>query len=349
MCAAIHSNVSASIPLALPRACDMALQLRYWQHPNGPFLDRVYINGLPMPGKFFIQKARGGRLALHGDQDPGDIERAMPLLIAELGFDPSGASGAGQWEALKARCTAPSPAMSRQSQVRAGGGAGAAEHLDVSTIKVPNHITIKVDHREPEAVIAEIRKAPNTTVEVCTLELGDYSVNDQLFIERKSVSDFEASIIDSKRLFDQSERIKMEPGSVGIVLLEGDWTQSQRMLPQQVIGAMSFLGAIQGMSVWQTTGPVCTAYTIVKLATHLCNGLGYELGLRQHKPQSLLDAKRYVLEGCPGINAELSRRLIAHFGSIAAVARASEADLRKVDGVGPKKAQRIVEVLGATE
>jgi ERCC4-type nuclease len=323
----------------------MALQLRYWQHPNGPFLDRVYVNGLPVPGKFFIQKARGGRLVLHGDQDPGDVARVMPLLIAELGFDPSDVSVAGQWDALKAKCSTPDRAVPKHPATVLGG-TDAAEHLDVATIKVPSPITIKVDHREPEAVIAELRKAPNTTVEICALELGDYSVNDQLFIERKSVTDFEASIIDSKRLFDQSERIKMEPGSVGVLLLEGDWTRAQRMLPQQVIGAMSFLGAIQGMSVWQTTGPVCTAYTIVKLATHLCNGLGYELGLRQHKPQSLLDAKSYVLEGCPEINAELARRLLAHFGSIAAVARASEADLRAVQGIGPKKAKRIVEVLG---
>jgi len=116
-------------------------------------------------------------------------------------------------------------------------------------------------------------------------------------------------------------------------------------LPQQVIGAMSFLGVIQALSVWQTTGPVCTAYTIVKLATHFCNGLGYELALRQHKPSSLLDAQSYVLEGCPGVNAELARRLLQHFGSVAGVARADLATLRAVPGIGPKKAQRIAEVL----
>lgn len=324
----------------------MALQLRYWKHPGGQLLDRIYVNGLPTQGKFFIQQARGGRLALHGDQSAEDCDRALSMLVAEIGFDPS-ARGGEQWVRLKDLCDAPGAAVQRQPRSFAAPHNASAEMLDVATIEVPKPIKIRVDHREPEEVIVELRKAPNTTIEVCTLELGDYSVNDQLFIERKTVTDFEASIIDSKRLFDQSERIKMEPGSVGVVLLEGDWTQAQRMLPQQVIGAMSFLGAIQGMSVWQTTGPVCTAYTIVKLATHLCNGLGYELGLRQHKPQSLLDARSYVLEGCPEINAELARRLLAHFGSVVAVARASEADLRAVQGIGPKKAKRIVEVLGA--
>lgn len=323
----------------------MALQLRYWKHPGGPFLDRIYVNGLPTQGKYFIQQARGGRLALCGDQDADSCDRAMSALVAGLGFDPSD-GGNGQWARLTGLCRTLDASVQRQPRSSAAPHDPAAEMLDVATIKVPNPITIRVDHREPEEVIRELRKAPNTTIEVCTLELGDYSVNDKLFIERKSVTDFEASIIDSKRLFDQSERIKMEPNSVGVVLLEGDWTRAQRMLPQQVIGAMSFLGAIQGMSVWQTTGPVCTAYTIVKLATHLCNGLGYELGLRQHKPQSLLDAQSYVLEGCPGVNAELARRLLEHFGSVAGVARASEADLRAVQGIGPKKAKRIVEVLG---
>ena len=51
-----------------------------------------------------------------------------------------------------------------------------------------------------------------------------------------------------------------------------------------------------------------------------------------------------MLEGLPGINATLASRLMAHFGSVAAVMQASVEQLVKVEGIGKTKAQRIVEV-----
>lgn len=324
----------------------MALRLNLWSHPRGSQLDRIYVAGLGVEGKVYFYRS-GRDVRLSADQvSPAEVPGLLDAAVATLGLD---RSRPDLWNDLQRCCAAPraAPATAGDSfKPRAAPpGPDAAEHLDVATIKVPSPIVIKVDHREPDAVIAELRRASNTTIEVSQLELGDYVINDRVFIERKSVPDFESSIIDSKRLFDQSERIKLEPDAIGVVLVEGNWTAAARMLPQQVIGALSFLGAIQALSVWQTTGPICTAYTIVKLATHFCNGLGYELGLRQHKPSSLLDAQSYVLEGCPGVNAELARRLLQHFGSIAGVVQADLAALRAVPGIGPKKAQRIVEVL----
>lgn len=324
----------------------MALRLNLWNHPRSPQFDRIYVAGLGVEGKAYFYQTGGDVRLSAGQANPADADGLLDTAIAALGLD---RSRADLWNDLRRCCAAPraARAMTRDSfKPRAAPPTpDAAEHLDVATIKVPAPITIKVDHREPDVVIDELRRAANTTIEVCQLDLGDYVINDRIFIERKSVPDFEASIIDSKRLFDQSERIKLELDAIGVVLIEGNWNSAARMLPQQVIGALSFLGAIQALSVWQTTGPVCTAYTIVKLATHFCNGLGYELGLRQHKPSSLLDAQSYVLEGCPGVNAELARRLLQHFGSIAGVAQADFAALRAVPGIGPKKAQRIVEVL----
>lgn len=326
----------------------MTLQLNYWKHPSGSNKDRIYVAGLSLQGRTYLYRIHGGLIRLGGDHVPsGSSSFLLDEVLDTLGLDAS-PQDPGLWDALLGLCSTAGGRGRHQPTHSLGTNHSDTEGMDIATIKVPCPITIQVDHREPASVIDQLNRAVNTKIEVCQLPLGDYVINEHLYIERKTLSDFEASIIDSKRLFDQSERIKMEPDAIGVVLLEGDWTQATRMLPQQVIGAMSFLGAIQGMSVWQSTGPACSAYTIVKLATHFCNGLGYELGLRQHKPQSLLDAQSYVLEGCPGINAALARRLLQHFGSVAAVASASVAELRRVEGIGPKKADRMAQVLRAS-
>jgi len=76
-------------------------------------------------------------------------------------------------------------------------------------------------------------------------------------------------------------------------------------------------------------------------------GLGYHLSLRTKKPTALLDMQRYVVEGLPGINTGMADRLLTEFGSVRAVLNASPEELRKVHGMGPKRAQALHELLTA--
>lgn len=153
------------------------------------------------------------------------------------------------------------------SQFSARTPAAPSTHdLDVATIKnITKPIHVLVDHREPPEIVELLRRAPMTTVEVCALELGDYLIDGHLIVERKSVGDFEASIIDDdKRLFTQSERMKHRPELVPILVIEGDvFGRRQRMTAQQITGAITFLGVIQGMSVLTTLDLAHTAYMII--------------------------------------------------------------------------------------
>lgn len=326
----------------------MSITLHHWaQHGY----ERVYVRGPLISGKTYLDLKRG---ALRATSDEYVDEAA---LLAEV-RQAAGAVGQPDREAWNAIVlfaqqaprrgarVAPvtaSPVYAAPIPTRAG-----THDLDITTIPIPGDVEFEVDHREPEALSTLLARAPNAKVSRVHLPLADVRINGRVLVERKTVADFEASVIDDeKRLFNQAERLAFEPETLVYLILEGDpYTQHRRMTMQQITGAITYLSAIKGLSVLQVPDMAATAYTLAKIAQHERHGLGYNLGLRTNK-SSGLDARSYVLEGLPGVNGTLARRLLEHFGSVAAVCAARAADLRKVDGVGPKIATRIVEITQA--
>lgn len=227
--------------------------------------------------------------------------------------------------------------------------------LDPASIPVPDPVVIRIDHREPPALFAALDGLPNVHVERCELPLGDIEINGRYVIERKSCrnarqgrTDFEASVIDEgKRLFTQSERLRLAENCVPIVLLEGEpHLFQQAMTPAQVDGAVSFLAVVQRLNVLTTLSVEHTAYLLVKLATHDRSGLGYVPPLRGKKPAGREAQLAFVLEGLPGISGTLAKRLAATFGTLAALVQATDADLLAVEGLGPKRLRDLAPLLG---
>src|SRR5262249_47307150 len=52
-----------------------------------------------------------------------------------------------------------------------------------------------------------------------------------------------------------------------------------------------------------------------------------------------------LLSSTPGISIEQAKALVARFGSIAAIAAASEAQLQELPGIGPMRARALLRVL----
>jgi len=57
------------------------------------------------------------------------------------------------------------------------------------------------------------------------------------------------------------------------------------------------------------------------------------------------DRPRYIVEGLPKIGPTNAERLLSHFKTPYAVFHASEQELQEVEGIGPKRAERIIEAL----
>jgi ERCC4-type nuclease len=63
------------------------------------------------------------------------------------------------------------------------------------------------------------------------------------------------------------------------------------------------------------------------------------------KPKRVATRRLFVLQGLPGVGPALARRLLAELGSVERVMTADAAALQTVRGIGPKKANRIRELL----
>lgn len=365
------------------------MPLNYWQSPQNPAMSRLYVSAkvfqqLPevdaQEVKIWIEpsdsvmagwviKAKGDvsalgkglmfqkrvieALGIDASSSWGELVKQYGSTPKKPGRKPRG-SGAGP--------SAGSPYASKSVvSDRPGARAYEALMLDIPSIKMPGPVTIQVDHREPEALVDLLASHPLITVESVSLDLGDIAVEDaegnRLLIERKrcdasaTKTDFEVSIQDDGRLFDQSERLKMAVGAsdrqvIPIILLEGDvYGHSTTMLCQQIDGAISFLAAIQRVSVLPVFNLNHSGYMIAKLASHFVDGLYTPVSLHKAKPKAIWDQQRYVLEALPGVSSKVAEILLAEFGSVRKVMSASRDELLTVKGLGQKKVEGLLEVL----
>jgi len=326
------------------------MQLKVWEK-NG--LVRIYIDDAPgSTGQVFLTLTRG-KMRVGGDVD--DELAVMDAVKTKCGLHGSDDAAVFAAALALSRSTAPrhraartTPAAGYQGGSGMGGyqsPAPSGADLVFENICNETEVLIEVDHREPAQIDAMIARAPNTKVVRAHLPIGDYRINGVILVERKSTRDF-ANSVQSGHLFDQAQRIGIEPDVVGMVVLEGDLFGGKiGMLKSQITGAISCLFLVQGMSVINTADLEHTAYALAKLGQHNANGLGYALTLRKDKPKKLLDAQRFVLEGLNGINCNMADTLLKHFGSVRAVINADYEQLVAVRGIGPKRAASIIEVL----
>lgn len=344
------------------------MRIAIWQHPTRANITRAYLNNLPcLPSgaKAFLAPAGKG-VALTVQPPNLWDEVAYALVDAGVIGEPDDLASL-PFSEVQARASAPQSAPRSTPKAKTAGGAFGrapardapgtrlpeAEALDLSSIPVPDPVVLRIDHREPDALFAAFEGLPNVTIERVELPVGDIEINGRYLVERKSCTettgrtDFEASVVDDdKRLFFQSEKLRLEPDCIPIVLLEGPPHEHSRgMLVQAVDGMVSFLISIQRLSVITTYSLHHTAYMLLKLAAHDQSGLGYEIPLRANKPRQHNDQLVFVLQGLPGVSANMAVRLAERFGSLAALASASDAELLQVAGMGPKRLAQIKPLL----
>jgi ERCC4-type nuclease len=282
----------------------------------------------------------------------------LALVADSVGFEPVA------WAALYAAAeNLPKPKRGSQPGTKASSRRGQAKsdwtevdkaewtpedmeavEIDIKTHPLTKVRTIIIDHREPGIMVDMLRTVRNLHVEIAALETGDYVVEGQLVVERKTAVDFANSILDG-RIFLQADRMA-ESGLPAFLLIEGNVYTQTNLTIVSLTGALSWLG-VQGIRIIPTLSPRHTAHMIAKLTRHVSEGLGYVIPYRLNRPKEAGKVPPWVLEGIPGVSAALSLVLHQAFGSIVGLCRAEIKDLLAVPGIGPAKAKMIYETLRA--
>lgn len=204
-------------------------------------------------------------------------------------------------------------------------------------------VRVIVDSRERNAELAEALKNDGVSVSTETLQVGDYAISDRVCIERKTVQDFESSLMNT-RLFEQAGRLREHYDSP-IVLIEGEGSQF-RLDRNVITGAIAHLYIDLGVQVMLSDSARDTARIIAALARHEQGDGAREPSMKgSARAYSDRDYQEYVIGNLPGVGPKIARGLLEHFGSVSSVADAGIEELMLVDRVGRRKAERIFSIM----
>jgi len=214
------------------------------------------------------------------------------------------------------------------------------EHIIAPSSAAPIHIV--ADDRESRSTVCEhLAELPDVRLELRRLAVGDYEVEREWAVERKTVSDFAASLADG-RLFSQAARLaRCSAGRV--LILEGPEISiaDTGVSPEAWQGALLALGLAFHLPVLRSADAGETVRLLVYAARQVRRqreGVFVPVGRR---PRTLERQRLRILAALPGVGSHRARLLLEHFGSVEAVILATEEELMDVPGIGGQTAQRI--------
>ncbi|PSG99809.1 MAG: hypothetical protein BRC28_02760 [Nanohaloarchaea archaeon SW_4_43_9] len=218
----------------------------------------------------------------------------------------------------------------------------AQKTLDGYTEKVDedeeNDIRVIADDRETS--ISKKLSKMNLTVEQERLDIADFLVSDRAAVERKQVSDFVDSIVDN-RLFSQIT--DLHQFDVPVIIIEGDNLYTHRDIhPNAIRGALASISMDHQIPILWTDDEKDTAEILASMAKREQEEEERNISVRGNRSgKTQKELQKFVTAGLPDVNKKIAERLLEEFGTIEKTFTASEEELKKVKGIGDKKAGKI--------
>jgi ERCC4-type nuclease len=200
-------------------------------------------------------------------------------------------------------------------------------------------LKIIVDQRERNVELIGALEGLGFEVAMETMPVGDYVISDRICVERKTVSDFESSIING-RLFEQLEMLKLTY-KFPILMLEGD-RETFRLKRNVITGTIVSVYVDYGIPVIFSDSPQNSAEIMAVMAKREQNGKKRAPSMKgSTRAYTNEQFQEYIIGNLPGIGMKLAKSLLRHFGSVKAIANANVKQLMKVEKIGKKKAELI--------
>ncbi len=209
-------------------------------------------------------------------------------------------------------------------------------------------LIVYADSREANSTV--LKELVNQGVKVVTkpLEVADYVISDKVGIERKTIQDFLASMID-KRLLQQLKDLRNN-FEKPLIILEGeeDLYSLRKIHPNAIRGMLATITVSYSIPMVKTQNGADTAMLIRAIAKREQDSTERDFSLRlERKPLTTKEQQEFVIESFPGVGPVIAKEILKKLKSIKNVANASLEELKEIDNVGEVKAKEIKELLDA--
>ncbi len=199
---------------------------------------------------------------------------------------------------------------------------------------------IIVDSRESKSNVPNLLKSMGIGIIFKFLEVGDYIINPETAVERKSVNDFISSLFDG-RLFHQIEQLSSSYINA-FLIIEGNYDEIEFYVrnPKVVQCAIASLLINYKIKLVNSPSEDETALFLSCLSNVSPSKKdGYFI--KHAKKKDFFGQQIYLISSLPGIGYKTAVSLLKHFGTPKNIFLASVEELSKVHGVGLKRARRI--------
>ena len=183
-------------------------------------------------------------------------------------------------------------------------------------------------HEKNSLVISELHKSTQIRLEIKSLKIADYIIND-IAIERKTVQDLISSMI-SKRLIQQLTQMQSYKRS--LLIIEGDLDEvinEENNISKALRGLLVSISTNYQTSIIRTQDYEDTAKYLITLAKQQIKPKT-EISLHSRIPKTKKEQKSYILESFPNIGPSKAKQLLKKFKTIQQTINATEEELKEI-------------------
>ena len=195
---------------------------------------------------------------------------------------------------------------------------------------------IIIDYREKNSLVNASLIQLGFETELRELKVGDYIVKDTV-IERKTISDFQTSMI-NKRIFNQIEELKQYENK--LIIIEGlENKELYNDYQMNGINANAIRGFLLSITLKHKIPVIFTknAFDTAKFIEVLSKKKAKEASLNVTKKNlTKKEQMQFILESFSGIGPKNAKKLLEELGNLKNIFSASQEELQKIIG---KKAE----------
>ncbi len=200
-------------------------------------------------------------------------------------------------------------------------------------------ITIIADNREKKSAIPDMLAKKGIHMVMSQLAAGDYIIDGNIIIERKTKTDFVQSIING-HIFNQCAGLR-QTGLIPMFIVEGNPFDTTHHIKREAIkGALLAISLSWQIPVIRSSGKEDTVHLIILAAGQQLNTPVF-IRKKGKKPKHFQNQQHYLVQTIPGIGSSLANRLLDYYKTIEKIVLADIDSLLKVEGVGKDKAKKI--------